>query len=280
MLDALRAHGLYGLHPLHRAVQVLVEIAADHIRVAMGCRIHVLQHRYVRLPDLERGQLFGKRLRGRLHQCAMGGHTDCQGDSPFRAGRLCRRHRAFHCAGVTGDHHLPRRVEVDRNHDFPRGRLGTDSAHGSIVQPQDHGHGADAFRHRRLHAAPAFGNQCNRLAEIDGAGADQCGVFTQAVPGHQRRPGTTVCLPCAPHGDTGSQHGGLGPVCPVELVFRALLDQLPEIVAQRVAGLGEGGRYLRIVRGQRREHADRLGTLSREHHGEIVGCCIHLSLQR
>src|SRR5690606_19310245 len=60
----------------------------------------------------------------------------------------------------------------------------------------------------------------------------------------------------------------LGELGAVELLFRALLRELPQVDAGAFGGLGEGLAHLRVRRRQFGEHADGLGTLAGEAKGK------------
>lgn len=82
------------------------------------------------------------------------------------------------------------------------------------------------------------------------------------------RNGTTAGDPFAIHGDTGSQHQGLGIDRLGQQFSRAFGNHLPEILAEGVGGLGEGLTDHRgfAIGGH---HADRLGALPRKHESKI-----------
>ena len=99
--------------------------------------------------------------------------------------------RPLHRGRVPGDHYLAGGIVVDRlDHAVARG-LTTQREHRFVVQPEDRGHGAAAFGHRRLHRRAAKAHQLHRRGEVERAGAHQRGELPEAVAGHH--------WPVAPH---------------------------------------------------------------------------------
>src|SRR5690606_29526763 len=70
-----------------------------------------------------------------------------------------------------------------------------------------------------------------------------------------------VSFPDAPQGHGGGQDGRLGTIGTVQLRLRAVLAQLPLVIAQFPRRLLNGGSDLRIVRGPLRRHPRLLRAL-------------------
>ncbi len=68
--------------------------------------------------------------------------------------------------------------------------------------------------------------------------------------------------PQTPQGDRSGQNGRLGFVGLIEQLFRALLGQCPQVVAQRSRGFLKGFEDQRMLRAQLGQHAEGLRTLS------------------
>lgn len=99
---------------------------------------------------------------------------------------------------------------------------------------------------------------------------DQGAVFAQAVTGNEGRLGTALFQPQAPQCDGRSKDRRLGLVGLVKLLFRAVLDQLPQVVAERFGRFLEGFDDHWLLGAELGEHAQRLGTLTGK--DECEGC--------
>ena len=74
-------------------------------------------------------------------------------------------------------------------------------------------------------------------------------------------------LPRAPRRIAGSQHRRLGHDRFGQFLGRAILHELPEVIAENFAGFRVNLLHERVFGGQIGLHPLRLGALSREHHG-------------
>jgi hypothetical protein len=90
------------------------------------------------------------------------------------------------------------------------------------------------------------------------------------VPGHHGCRTPARLLPDAPHGDTGGEHRRLGVLGAIQILFRSLAHQRPEIAPERVGGFLEGlfDGWMRLS--ERVEHADRLRTLTGKEDSELL----------
>ncbi|MNP41819.1 hypothetical protein D3C76_1355430 [compost metagenome] len=93
------------------------------------------------------------------------------------------------------------------------------------------------------------------------------------MTGDERRNHATFALPQAPQGGGGGQDGRLGLVGLVQALFRTLLAQGPEVVAEGFGGFGKGIAHHGVLRAQVGEHTDRLRTLAGENECEGCGHC-------
>src|SRR5690606_17266189 len=91
----------------------------------------------------------------------------------------------------------------------------------------------------------------------------------ETVAGEPRRHRTTARLPQPPNRDACGQQCRLGEFGLVEAVIRTGLAQRPEVGASALAGFGEGFTDDRVVLRQPGQHAERLGTLTRENEGQL-----------
>ncbi|MNF93916.1 hypothetical protein D3C84_766070 [compost metagenome] len=148
--------------------------------------------------------------------------------------------------------------------------FGAGSDYIGIVQAENGGHATLPGRHCFLHQLATTLDQLDRIGQAQAAGGNQGAVFTQAMTGNECRARTTFGQPQAPQGDGSGENGRLGLVGLIELLFRPLLGQCPQVVAQGVRGFFEGIRDQRMLSAQLGEHAERLRTLSRK--DECEGC--------
>ncbi len=81
------------------------------------------------------------------------------------------------------------------------------------------------------------------------------------MPRDERRLRPSLVQPEAPQRNRGRQNSRLRLVGLIQLVFRALLGQRPEVIAQRGRSLGEGISNDSLLRAQLCEHAQGLRAL-------------------
>jgi hypothetical protein len=168
---------------------------------------------------------------------------------------------------MTGNHHLARRIKINRGNDLPRCGGTADFRNRRITQAENRRHCTTARRYGILHAVATGSNQTDGFRVIQCAGTNQCRVFSQAVPGHQRRHGPTLLLPDPPDRHTGCKHGRLCPVGLAQIFSWPVPDQFPQVIPENVTGLLESLRYLMEGRSQSGQHTHGLGPLSGKHHG-------------
>ncbi len=120
-----------------------------------------------------------------------------------------------------------------------------------------------------LHGLAPKAHERDRGPEIERAGGDQGAVFAEAVAGQHVGPGAAAAVPGAPDGDAGRQHRRLGAFGLRQPLFRALLAECPEVVAEHGRRLAKGLADDRLGRRERRQHAHGLRALAREHHRQL-----------
>ena len=157
----------------------------------------------------------------------MTGHADRQRQCAFRATRLGRLDRTTQRLGVTRDHDLPRRVEIDGFGNLVARGLATGLDQGCVIKADDGRHAALAIGHRIAHDLASKAHQLYRFRELQHASRDQGGEFTQTVPCHPSWISTAHRPPDAPGRDTGNQHQRLGDFGECELLCGALLREIP-----------------------------------------------------
>ncbi|MNE48335.1 hypothetical protein D3C80_1427910 [compost metagenome] len=197
-------------------------------------------------------------------------HADRQRQRALGAGSLAGFHGALDSGLGASDHDLAWRVEVDRADHFALGCFSADPHDDSVVQTEDCRHGALPGRYSLLHELATTLDQLDRVAQAQAASGNQRAVLAQAVAGNESRTRTALCQPQTPQGDRGGENGRLGFVGLIELLFRTLLGQRPEVIAQSLGGLAEGINDQRILGAQLGKHAEGLRTLTGK--DECEGC--------
>ena len=157
-----------------------------------------------------------------------------------------------------GDHDLARSVEVDGFDDFALRGFATRRLDLGVIEAKDRRHCALVAWYGGLHYLPAETHQVHGHAEIERIRTDERGVLAQAVARHGCGPRSAVRAPHAPGRHTGCQHRRLRALGRTQVGLGAVSTQLPEIVAEHLGCLGKGLLNQRFLRGERREHADRL----------------------
>ena len=99
------------------------------------------------------------------------------------------------------------------------------------------------------------------LGQGERAGSNQRAVLAQGVACHHRRFGAPLGAPGAQRGDTGHQHHRLGVGGQGQGLFRAFVNELTDVLAQSLGGLGQGCAYRRVV-APGVQHAHSLGALA------------------
>ena len=149
-------------------------------------------------------------------------------------------HCAFYRSRVSRNHDLGWRIEIGRFDDFI-GIAGflAGRSHDLILESQDGRHRADARRHRLLHGLCAKAHERHRVGKIDRTTRNQGAVFTQTMARRYRRRSPFIRDPCAMKRDVRREHYRLRIDREIELFPRPVLNELPEVLADRVRGLGE-----------------------------------------
>ena len=86
---------------------------SDHLRV------HIVHQRHLRVFHLGRIQINAQAVLRGLHQGAMEGRADVEHDGALGATPFGQIHGSRHGRGASGDHHLPRRIQIRRGNHFP-----------------------------------------------------------------------------------------------------------------------------------------------------------------
>ncbi len=182
--------------------------------------------------------------------------------------------------GVSGNDHLPRRVEVGRADDLPVGRVAAGLFHERRVRSEDRGHRAGADRHGFLHVAAAPAHERDAIGEREGPGSHVRRVLAEAVPGDEAglEPARRQD---AVGGQADRQNRRLRVLGERELVLGPVFEHGPERHAGTTVdsrggerGLGLGQRRFRFGkrRRERLSHADLLRALPGKHEGDA---CAH-----
>ncbi|MNP38111.1 hypothetical protein D3C76_1316020 [compost metagenome] len=114
-------------------------------------------------------------------------------------------------------------------------------------------------------------HQLHRIGEDQTAGSHQGRIFAQAVTGDVGRTSATFSQPQAPQGDGSGEDGRLGLVGLVELFFRTLLGQRPEVITERLGGFGIGLQDQLLLAPLLGQHTQRLGALTGKDESEGCG---------
>ena len=175
---------------------------------------------------------------------------------------LARLDGTLHGRSTTSDHYLTRRVEVDRTDHLTLCGFGACGQYIGVFEAKDRCHTALAGRHRLLHQLPAQLDQLDCIGERQATGSYQRRILAEAMPGNEGRSRTTLCLPQAPERDRGCKNSRLGLVGLIELLFRPLLSQRPEVITQRSGRFGEGVDDDVLLSTKLGQHAERLRTLT------------------
>jgi hypothetical protein len=159
---------LHGLHPAHRAVELLGSSPRRSLHRARRAHSHCAEPGLRRRRQLDLGEPLGQCIGGLAHQRAMRGHAHRQHQARL-APAAWRGDGAFHGVRCAGDDDLARRVEVDRlQYLAPR------PARAEVGGPDRRRARADAAiapcpRHGLLHQSRALGDQPTASAKSRGA---------------------------------------------------------------------------------------------------------------
>ena len=261
MADTLLFQGLNGFHPAHRRIELANERLADLLRRGFHGHIHIIDDRHFRCMKAGGLESLCQLIRCRLHQRTVGRYANRQGHGPFGAGVFTGGNGTLHCGGGTGDHYLPRGIEVHRFDHIAFGGLLTGRADLIIIQTQHGGHLAFTGGYGLLHQLSAGTHQAHRIAQGDHTGTGQRGVLAQAVASQQIGARTAALLPQPPQSNTCRQQQGLGVFGLVQGFLGTILTESPDIQAEGAGGFLKGLLYRRAV-GKVSKHAKALGTLT------------------
>ncbi len=228
----------------------------------------ILDQRDLRRLPGNSGNRIRKALGRGTHELTMRRHTHGQRHRALGATRLAGFDGAFNGGRIAGDHNLPGRVEVHCTDDFSLRRLGTGRQHVGIFQPQNRRHSTQTSRHRLLHQLATELDQFHRFGERQTARGDQRGILPKTVPGNEGGTCAALGQPQTPQRHRCSQDGRLGLIGLIQLFFRTLLDQRPDVIAKCRRGFGERVDDEALLDAQLGEHAERLRTLTRKDESE------------
>ena len=183
-----------------------------------------------------------------------------------------QRERAIDRGGVAADHDLARRVEVGGHDDVVARGLLADFEHQRVFGAEHGGHRAGAGGRGVLHQLAAHAHELRAVVQRERAGGDQRGVFAEAVAGEQRRLRAAARLPRAPRGDAGGEQRGLREFGLVELVFRALLRERPQVDARAFGGFVERGAHAARAAARVRRACRPIASPGRETRRRVGGC--------
>src|SRR5690606_37271588 len=121
--DTLGGHVFHTLDPAHRTVQLFDQLAAQRIQIRRRPGRDVLHQSDLRRLPAQPGKILRQLLGSRPHQRTMRRHTDRKSDGTLRTSGLATVDGPLHSSGLTGDHHLPRGIELLRTDHLTLRRL-------------------------------------------------------------------------------------------------------------------------------------------------------------
>ena len=138
----------------------------------------------LRLSDFDGFERFGKFFCSRLHQAAMRRNGYRQRQRTFGSRFFGGVHGTLDGGGITRDHNLSGRIEVDGFDHFALRGFCTNGFNLFVFQAEDRRHRTYALRHGRLHQFGAQADEFDCIRKIQCAGGDECSVFAEAVAGN------------------------------------------------------------------------------------------------
>src|SRR3990167_6263278 len=250
------------LYPTHWTVKLSQQVALKPFQISHCRSADVLYQSDLRSLPVNCRYCFGKALSRRAHQRAVRRHANRQRHRALGATRLARLNSALDGSSAAGDHHLTRGIEIPRADHSPLRSLGASRQYISIFQTENRCHAALPGWNSLLHQLAAMLNQLDRSGQRQTTGGNQRRVLTQAVPGDKRRTRGALSKPGTTKRNRSGEDRRLSLVGLIELFFRTLLSQRPEVITKGFGSLGEGFEDQRSLRTMLGEHAERLGTLT------------------
>lgn len=238
--DAFGDEAADGLRPEHAAGDLVNEAGAGF--GARGDQLggDVVDEGNGQIAEGDVGEDRGELGLSRLHERAVEGGRDGEGNDPFGAGGLGEFHGAVDGGGVAGDDDLVRRIIVGGGDDFALGSFGEESVQGAFREFEEGGHGADPGGDGLLHELAALADDADGVGKVEGAGGDEGGVFAEGVAGDK------VGLEAFAAGDAeggggDGDEGGLGVFGLFQLLFGTVEAELADGEAEGLVGFGERG---------------------------------------
>ena len=233
-----------------------------------------------RVLEGEGGEVFGEGVLRGLHEGAVEGCADLKHDGALGSGLFAEVGGEVDGAFGAGDDGLVGGVEIGGGDDGESGVEGLcvggggerSELVGCLVadlvdegggEAEDSGHGSLTCGDGLLHVAAAVADGADGVGEVEGSSGDMSGVLTEGVAGGEGGEDTLV-YEDAGGGYRDSEDGGLGVLGELELVFRALEDELRELKVESGICLREGSCSDRVVIVEVAAHAYDLRTLAGE----------------
>jgi hypothetical protein len=187
-----------------------------------------------------------------------------------RTTRLARGDSPIDCRDMTGDDHLPGRVDVYGIDDLPLSRLGTRLGNQITIKTEHRSHRTLPHGHRLLHIPAAITDQGHCILKIQSASTNKGREFTKAMSGQKCRRFTATSTPQAPQGYARGKDEGLGAFREILMLLWARLREIPQVVSEHrrslVKGLADRGK----LDCRFREHPHVLGALTGEDAREAI----------
>ena len=225
------------------------------------------------VAQFDGGEDAGNFFLRRLHEGAVEGRADLEHDDFAGAASFDELGGFFDGGFGSGDDGLVGGVEVGGGDGlaggFLRGRAGFSDGFG--VQGEDGGHGAFSSGDGGLHGTSAGFDGANGVGEVERAGGDVGGPFTEGVAGGES--GMNAMLgEDAEGGDADGEDGGLGVLGEAEFVFGAVEEDAAEGEGEGFVGFGEGLGGDGEIFSEAAAHAHGLRTLAGEKKCDLPGC--------
>ena len=261
--DAHLGHLAHAAGPQHGTGGLAGQSGADFLDGLVAGDVHVGHNIDRGLIHRGAGKFFGELFGRALQQRAVERSRDGQHEGALGPGFLCQSAGALDGALVTGDHHLPGAVEVDRFDGLVLRGLLADVDHHLVGQAQDGGHAAHANGNSRLHGLRTKAHEAHGVFNRKDARGRQGRVFAQAVAGHHFGQRAALFFPSGKDGVAGGQQRGLRVDRQIQIRVGPLGNQGAQRLAERLIGaFHHGGGRRRL--GDPVGHADLLRALSGE----------------
>ena len=172
---------------------------------------------------------------------------------------------ARHRRGVSRNHHLSRRIEIDRLDHLTLRSLLAGRFDVGVLETQDRRNGRPArCGTAACISSPRYLTRSTVVLKSRYPAATSALNSPRLWPAIMRGHGAAALAPKPVGRNAGRQHRRLGAFRRIEQLGGTLLAALPKIVAQDLAGLGKGRLDDRRDLCQSAHHADGLGSLARE----------------